>query len=102
MGLAFVLTRTSFRDRCQSAEDYPMRFLGCLLLAVSLSISNVPAQNAKQYDVDIKKSRVYIRVDPDGRGHAHGMVGNLKSGTIALGDKGKLVFDQTSFMADEP
>jgi hypothetical protein len=44
-------------------------------------------------------------VDPDGRGHAHGVVAQLQSGSLALGaieKAGELVFDLTSFVADEP
>jgi polyisoprenoid-binding protein YceI len=54
--------------------------------------------------VDTKVSRVYVRVDPDGRGHAHGIVGRLASGSMVLGASkkaGTLVFDLTSFAADD-
>lgn len=57
------------------------------------------------YEVDTKASRVYVRVDPAGFGHAHGVVGVLASGRGSLGDPhkiGELVFDLTSFSADEP
>jgi polyisoprenoid-binding protein YceI len=61
--------------------------------------------SGKTFEVDTKASHVYVRVDPDGRGHAHGIVGQLTSGAITLGAKekaGELVFDLTSFTADEP
>lgn len=58
---------------------------------------------AKTYEVDIKESRAYVRVDPNGRGHAHGIVGVLAASNIILGEEtkaGELVFDTTSFEAD--
>jgi polyisoprenoid-binding protein YceI len=60
---------------------------------------------AKTYEVDTKLSQVYVKVDPDPRGHAHGVVGRLASGKGPLGDGkklGELVFDLTSFAADDP
>jgi polyisoprenoid-binding protein YceI len=59
----------------------------------------------RSFDVDTKTSRVYVRVDPDGRGHTHGVVAQLQSGSLTFGATGKageLVFDLTSFVADEP
>jgi len=56
---------------------------------------------APQYVVDTNQSRVYIRVDSATRlGHAHGVEGNLATSTVALGGKGQLVFDMTTFVAD--
>jgi polyisoprenoid-binding protein YceI len=57
------------------------------------------------FEVDTKTSRIYVRVDPDGRGHAHGVVAQLQSGSLTLGateKAGELVFDLASFVADEP
>lgn len=78
--------------------------LTCIPTLRSLTAQPYECQVAgKAYEVDTKASRVYVRVDPDGRGHAHGIVGQLSSGTIALGSTekaGELVFDLTSFQAD--
>jgi polyisoprenoid-binding protein YceI len=66
------------------------------------SIRRAPA---KDYEVDTKASRVYVKVEPDRRGHAHGIVGHLASGRGPLGagkQVGELVFDLTSFAADDP
>ena len=55
--------------------------------------------------MDTKVSRVYVKVLPDGRGHAHGVMGRFASGRGLLGarDKiGELVIDLTSFAADDP
>jgi hypothetical protein len=46
-----------------------------------------------------------MRVDPDGKGHDHAIVGQLASGAMTLraSEKaGELVFDLTSFVADPP
>jgi polyisoprenoid-binding protein YceI len=63
------------------------------------------AATRKTYEVDTRVSRFYVQVDPDGRGHVHGMEGRLASGSVTLGASkkaGKLVFDLTSLTADEP
>jgi polyisoprenoid-binding protein YceI len=60
-----------------------------------------PAKEAKTYQVDTDASRVYGKVGTATRlGHAHGVEGKLKSGTITLGAGGELVFDMSSFKAD--
>jgi polyisoprenoid-binding protein YceI len=62
-----------------------------------------PATGAKTYEVDVAASRVYVKVGSATRiGHAHGVEGTLKSGTISLGAGGELVFDMSSFKADTP
>lgn len=55
-------------------------------------------------DVDLSKSRVFVRVDKKGLGHDHGIVGRIKSGHVELRGKkpGELVFDMQSFVADTP
>src|SRR5262249_24863718 len=63
------------------------------------------AEAGKGYNVDTKASRVYMKVEPDGRGHSYGVVGRLASGAMTLGASkkaGELVFDLTSFQADAP
>jgi polyisoprenoid-binding protein YceI len=63
------------------------------------------AAAGKAYDVDTKASRVYMKLEPDGRGHDHAIVGKLASGSMTLGaaeKAGELVFDLTSFEADAP
>jgi polyisoprenoid-binding protein YceI len=53
------------------------------------------------YDVDIENSRIYVKVGSATRlGHEHGVEGKLKSGKVALGGDGDLVFDMGSFTAD--
>src|SRR5262245_28680069 len=53
------------------------------------------------YEVDVKSSRVYIKVGTATRlGHEHGVEGNLKSGKVVFGDTGELVFDMASLTAD--
>lgn len=54
-------------------------------------------------DVDLANSRVYMLVGKTGFGHEHGVVGQLQSGQLLLGQQqraGELVFDMSSFDAD--
>lgn len=54
-------------------------------------------------DIDLKTSRVYMRVGKTGFGHEHAVVGRLKSGRLRLGaeeNAGELVFDMPTFDAD--
>lgn len=54
-------------------------------------------------DIDLKRSRVYVKVDKTGLGHTHGVEGQFKSGHVDIGsaDKaGSMVFDMTTFVAD--
>jgi polyisoprenoid-binding protein YceI len=56
---------------------------------------------AKGYEVDIKASRIFVKVDKSTRlGHQHGIEGRLKSGHLTFGGAGELVFDVASFTAD--
>jgi len=58
-------------------------------------------EGAKTLQVDIAASRVFVKVGSATRlGHRHGVEGKLKSGAIALGAGGELVFDMTTFTAD--
>jgi polyisoprenoid-binding protein YceI len=86
---------------------------GIVALVLSLAGASLPAfsqetkkaEPHKNFEVDTRASKVYMRVDPDGRGHAHGIVGNLSSGKVILGAEkqaGEWVFDTTSFDADTP
>jgi len=64
-----------------------------------------PATADAAGNVDLKRSRVYIRVDKVGLGHEHGVEGSLKSGDLKLGatkSAGSLVFDLLNFKADLP
>jgi polyisoprenoid-binding protein YceI len=57
----------------------------------------------KTYQVDTSASRVYVKVGSATRiGHPHGVEGYLKSGNVAPGTSGELVFDMKSFKADTP
>jgi polyisoprenoid-binding protein YceI len=56
-------------------------------------------------DVNIERSRVYVRIGATGLGHEHGAVARLVGGNIQLGassNAGKLVFDLASFIAETP
>jgi polyisoprenoid-binding protein YceI len=86
---------------------WPSAIVVITLSTPALVAAQTPAKPAqgpgKTYAVDVKASRVYVRVDPDGRGHPHGVEGKLASGELRLGaskDAGELVFDLTSFQAD--
>ncbi len=66
-----------------------------------------PTVKVASGDVELKHSRVYIRVDKARVGHVHAVVGLLKSGQLRLAaaddpkvEPGVLVFDMTSFDAD--
>lgn len=53
--------------------------------------------------VDLAGSKTYIKVTSSTRlGHDHGVVGNLRSGSLTLGGAGELVFDMRSYIADKP
>lgn len=95
------------------------RMANCLLLVAVLSSRTVavpparPTQPARQPaataavagNVDLQRSRVYVRVGKIGLGHEHGVVGSLKSGDLKLGaadNAGALVFDLLNFKADLP
>jgi len=57
----------------------------------------------KPGQIDIEKSRVYIRVGKKKLGHDHGVEGKIKSGSIdleATKNLGAIEFDMTSFLAD--
>lgn len=69
-----------------------------ILTACQLFAGQLNAQ-----EVDLAKSRVYVKVGVSGRGHAHGVEGRLKAGKLMLGaaeHAGSLVFDMTTFTAD--
>ena len=54
-------------------------------------------------EIDVEKSRVYIRVGKKRLGHEHAVEGKIKSGSIdlkAMKDVGDIEFDMTSFVAD--
>jgi polyisoprenoid-binding protein YceI len=62
-----------------------------------------PDRSAAAFQVDTEASRIYVKVGLATRlGHEHGVQGNLKSGKLALGGDGELVFDMASFAADTP
>jgi polyisoprenoid-binding protein YceI len=57
----------------------------------------------KPGQIDLEKSRVFIRVGKKGLGHEHGVEGKIKSGSIdfqARKNAGVIDFDMTSFTAD--
>ena len=53
--------------------------------------------------VDLQRSRAYVRIGATGLGHEHGAEGRLKSGRLVLGpsaNAGELVFDMTTFVTE--
>ena len=53
--------------------------------------------------VDLQRSRAYVRIGATGLGHEHGAEGRLKSGVLVLGanaSAGELVFDMTTFATE--
>jgi polyisoprenoid-binding protein YceI len=53
--------------------------------------------------IDVKRSRVYVRVGKLGLGHEHGVEGRFKSGWLRLDaadNAGELIFDLSTFTAD--
>lgn len=53
--------------------------------------------------IDVRRSRVFARVDKTGLGHEHAIEGRVKEGEIRLGaaqDAGTILFDMRSFRAD--
>src|SRR5579863_4179241 len=57
----------------------------------------------KPGQIDVEKSRVYIRVGKKKLGHEHGVEGRIKSGSVDLDgmkNPGEIEFDMTSFLAD--
>jgi polyisoprenoid-binding protein YceI len=57
----------------------------------------------KPGQIDLEKSRIYVRVGKKGLGHEHGVEGKIKSGTIDLTagkNAGEIEFDMASFLAD--
>lgn len=75
-----------------------------LILIVTMGIlPAVVRGDDASYRVDPAMSRVYVRVNADGRlGHSHGIEGRIKAGLIQLGGAGQITFDMTSFAADTP
>lgn len=68
-------------------------------------VKKKPAEKAalKPGEIDVEKSRVYIRVGKKGLGHEHGVEGRIKSGRVDLSagkNVGEIVFDMSSFLAD--
>jgi polyisoprenoid-binding protein YceI len=76
--------------------------LGLLVAAGALSAASIGwAQQSGQ--VDIERSRAYVRIGATGLGHEHGAEGRLKSGRLVLGanmDAGELVFDMKTFVTE--
>lgn len=79
------------------------RFVRIALIAslVMPCLSNLLAGPVTGYQVDVKDSQVYVRVDSATRlGHQHGVSGRLTRGTFNLDTGGEFVFDMKSFVAD--
>src|SRR5947199_6745656 len=86
------------------------RLVSSIILVLSAGLIPSAAQSGQkdgpasgEYEADVKASRVFIKVGVEKGsrlGHPHGVQGNLKSGNLALGGDGELVFDMASFEAD--
>jgi polyisoprenoid-binding protein YceI len=77
--------------------------LALIALTVLTSDTAVFSAEGHESTADLKSSRVYVLVDKTGFGHAHGVVGSLKSGSVTLGanaEAGQIVFDMETFVAD--
>jgi polyisoprenoid-binding protein YceI len=75
-----------------------------LLSPTALKAEQEPASGVA-YGVDAKASRIYVKVEPDGRGHAHGIAGELAAGAVTFRSSekpGEFVFALTSLVADTP
>ena len=74
-----------------------------LLLVPALGIAAETATALPPGGVSTTHSHVFVLVGKTGLGHEHGVVGNLKQGTVRLGasqNAGEFVFDMASFLAD--
>lgn len=73
----------------------------CLLLQSATFAAEPPAGAGQKYQVDTAASRIFVKVGSATLiGHEHGVEARLKSGQLALGGPGELVFDMGSFTAD--
>ncbi|MBI1310726.1 hypothetical protein GC176_05410 [bacterium] len=57
----------------------------------------------KPGDIDLKRSRIFVKVGKTGLGHEHGVIGRFKTGHVELDaaqQAGEMVFDMTTFVAD--
>jgi polyisoprenoid-binding protein YceI len=67
------------------------------------AVKAAEGRDLKPGEIDVEKSRVYVRVGKKGLGHEHAVEGNIKSGSIDLSakkDLGEIEFDMQSFGAD--
>jgi polyisoprenoid-binding protein YceI len=73
----------------------------CLLLQLATFAAEPRAGADRRYQVDSAGSRIFVKVGSATLiGHEHGVEARLKSGQLALGGPGELVFDMGSFTAD--
>ncbi len=86
---------------------WPQRFrvvsLGLLVATIALWAQSTTCLAQQPGQVDIQRSRAYVRIGATGLGHEHGAEGRLKSGQLVLGasaDAGVLVFDMTTFVTE--
>lgn len=83
-----------------------LRFAAAILLvstAGGLPTAFGADKGPPESEIDLKTSRVFIRVGKVGLGHEHAVVGEVKSGSLQRGNKsgaGEIVIDMTSFDAD--
>ena len=87
------------------AEERRFRivFLGLLVAASALCAESTTCVAQQLGQVDLQRSRAYVRIGATGLGHEHGAEGRLKSGMLVLGanaNAGELVFDMTTFVTE--
>jgi polyisoprenoid-binding protein YceI len=90
-GLLMMIETSLAQNKGEQATESPVKS------------SVAPKKAHASGDLHLEKSRVYAHVGKMGLGHEHGIVGQLKEGTIHLAGKqagGTLVFDMTTFDAD--
>jgi polyisoprenoid-binding protein YceI len=77
--------------------------LGLLVAASVLAATSAACLAQQPGQVDLQRSRAYVRIGATGLGHEHGAEGRLKSGLLVLGANdraGELVFDMTTFVTE--
>lgn len=97
--------------RKSSCPFHGGRAIACLIMLTLASACFAfdqprPFLSVGSYRIDTKTSRVHVRVNKATRfGHAHGIEGRVKSGSVRFDPKspgGEIVFDLAALVADSP
>jgi polyisoprenoid-binding protein YceI len=86
-----------------STQCFRFVSLGLLVAASALCATSAACLAQQPGQVDLQRSRVYVRIGATGLGHEHGAEGRLKSGRLVLGanaNAGELVFDMPTFVTE--